>query len=734
MGLTEDDKIWIENQYAELISIAKKVTTENGKQLIRRAFDLANEAHANMRRRSGEPYFSHPIAVAKIVAQEIGLGAKSIACALLHDVVEDSDYTLNDIERLFGHTIANIIDGLTKISNVLDKDSSLQAENFRKMLMTMSQDLRVIFIKLADRLHNMRTLDSMPEYKQVKIASETMYLYAPLAHRLGLYLIKTELEDLALKYEHPLMYQEIAQKFADTEEERLKYIDKIIKPIQEILDKNNIQCTIKGRLKSIYSIWNKMHTKNVPFDEVYDIFAIRVVFDHPDDDFNDEKARIECYHIMSLITSLYYHNPHRTRDWLLQPKPNGYKALHITVMGPEGKWVEIQIRSKKMDDIAERGLASHWKYKTNENQSDANLDEVIEKLKASLQNAETSEDPFAFLDEFKMNILTAEIYVFTPKGKLIKLPKGSTVIDMAYHIHTDIGNTAIAAKVNHKLQALNFVLHSGDQVEILTSTKQTPNIEWLNYAITSAAKSKIKTFFKEDRLQNIEKGQEIFNNKIKDIQLYLSQKNFKDLREAYNCQTKEEFYYKIGTEKIFVDDIEKRLTTDSSNFFGKFWRLTTGKSKTKKKLSPKDIFTIQDIDNQKYTFATCCNPIPGDDVAGVITPNNTVIVHKKTCKEYITFAAVQGNKIIPIEWTTYKLLSFLVKIKIEGVDKLGLVYNITRVISQDADVNIKALSFSTNNGVFSGEIDLYIHNNQDLVDVISRIKSVDGVEKITRVQ
>ena len=732
MGLTEEDKIWIENQYVELINSAKRVKTEEGRQLIRRAFDLANEAHANMRRHSGEPYFTHPIAVAKIIAQEIGLGAKSISCALLHDVVEDSDYTIGDMERLFGPTIANIIYGLTKISNVLDKDSSLQIENFRKMLMTMSQDLRVIFIKLADRLHNMRTLDAMPEYKRMKIASETMYLYAPLAHRLGLYLIKTELEDLALKYEHPLMYREITQKFANTEEERVKYIDKIIKPIQEILDKENIKCTIRGRLKSIYSIWHKMHTKNIAFDEIYDIFAIRVVFDHPDD-FTDDKARKQCRHIMALITDAYNYNPNRTRDWLRQPKPNGYQALHITIMGPEGKWVEIQIRSKKMDDIAERGLAAHWKYKTNENQSNSNLDEVIEKLKISLASVETNEDPFAFLDNFKMNIVISEIYVFTPKGKLIKLPKGSTVIDMAYHIHTDIGNTAIAAKVNYKLQPLNFVLHSGDQVEILTSTKQIPNKEWLNFATTSSAKSKIKNFFKEERLLNIEKGQEIFSNKIKNLQLNLSHKALKDLREKYDTQSKEDFYYKIGTGKIFIDDIEKQLTYNSNNFFGKFWKITTVKPKIEKKLNRRDTLKIQDIDNQKCTFATCCNPIPGDDVAGIINPNNSVIIHKKTCNEYVSFAAKQGNKIISIEWTTYKLLSFLVKIKIEGVDKLGLVYNVTRVISQDADVNIKSLSFSTNNGVFTGEIDLYIHNNQDLTDIISRIKSVEGVEKIKRV-
>jgi GTP pyrophosphokinase len=731
MSLTQEEKIWIESQFNELIKISKRNLTEEDIDLIRRAFDLANEAHSKMRRRSGEPYFTHPIAVAQIVAKEIGLGSKSIASALLHDVVEDTDYTLEDIERLFGTTIARIIEGLTKISTVLDQDASLQAENFRKMLMTMSQDLRVILIKLADRLHNMRTLDSMPEYKQIKIASETIYLYAPLAHRLGVYSIKTELEDLALKYEHPLIYRELSKKFKESEIDRDIYINQIIEPLKLLLDKEGIDCVIKGRTKSIFSIWRKMQNKNVPFEEIYDLFAIRIVFDHPDD-YPDSKARAQCYHIMSLITEIYPHHEKRIRDWVKNPKPNGYEALHVTVMGPRGKWVEVQIRSRKMDDIAERGLASHWKYKLDETKSNNNLDNLIESLKVSLNNYEPGS--LAFLDDFKMNIFTTEIFVFTPKGELKKLPKGSTVIDLAYEIHTEVGNKAIAAKVNYKLQPLSHVLHSGDQVEILTSSKQAPKREWLNFAITSKAKTKIKSSLKEERLYNIEKGQETFNNKIKELKLKFNHKAFKELRDKYNTPNKEDFYLKIGLNEIIIDDLEKQLLKNSGNVFVRYWKLTGGKLKNVKGLTPKDIYIINDIDNQKFTLATCCNPIPGDEVAGYINPNNSIIIHKKTCSILNNIAAKRGNKIIPVKWSSYKLLSFLVKIKIEGVDNLGVVYNITKVISQEVDVNIKSLKFETNDGVFIGEIELFIHNSRDLEDVVFRIKKIKGIKNVIRIE
>ncbi len=731
MSLTKDEKIWIEDQFDKLVKASKRIKSKEDIQLVRKAFDLANDAHSKMRRRSGEPYFSHPIAVAFIVAQEIGLGPKSIASALLHDVVEDTDFTLLDIERLFGVSIAGMIDGLTKISNVLDKDTSLQVENFRKMLMTMSQDVRVIFIKLADRLHNMRTLDSMPEYKQVKICSETVYLYAPLAHRLGLYSIKTELEDLALKYEHPLIYREIERKFKETEEERTKYIQEIIDPLKLVLDREKIKFTIKGRLKSIYSIWNKMQTKGVTFEEIYDLFAIRIVFDH-EDDYPDQKARSQCYHIMSIITDIYPHHEQRIRDWVKNPKANGYEALHVTVMGPRGLWVEVQIRSRKMDDIAEKGLASHWKYKTNENGASGSLDALIETLKNSLTNNQV--DSLSFLDDFKLNIFTTEIYVFTPKGEIKKLPKASTVIDLAYEIHTEIGNKAIAAKVNHKLQPLSHVLHSGDQVEILTSSKQAPKREWLGFAISTKAKSRIKSSLKEERLHNIEKGQEIFITKVRQLKLNLSHKIFKELRQNYNVPNKEEFYRKIGSGTIQMDDIEKQLLKNPTNIFVKYWRLTRSKPKNKQLSKDKNTYVVDDINSQRFTLASCCNPIPGDEVAGYLNPNNSVIIHKKTCSVLNNLAAKHGDKIIAVKWSSYKLLSFLVKIKIEGVDKLGIVYNITKVISQEADVNIKSIKIETNDGVFHGEIKLFVHNAQDLEDLISRIIRIKGVSKVTRLE
>ncbi len=728
MSLSQEEKNWIEDQYTELIKVSKRVKTDEEKDLIRRAFDLANDAHSNMRRKSGEPYFTHPIAVATIVAQEIGLGAKSIASALLHDVVEDTDFSLTDIDRLFGPTIAGMVDGLTKISNVLDKDASLQVENFRKMLMTMSQDIRVIFIKLADRLHNMRTLDSMPEYKQVKIASETVFLYAPLAHRLGLYSIKTELEDLALKYEHPLIYREINRKFKETEAERNSYIQEIVTPLTNVLAKENIGCTIKGRLKSIFSIWNKMQSKNIPFEEIYDLFAIRIVFDH-DDDFPDSRARARCYHIMSLITDIYPHHEQRIRDWVKNPKANGYEALHVTVMGPRGQWIEVQIRSRKMDDIAEKGLASHWKYKTNEKGSSGSLDVLIETLKHNLSNSEV--DSLSFLDDFKLNIFTTEIYVFTPKGEIKKLPKGSTVIDLAYEIHTAVGNKAIAAKVNHKLQPLSQVLHSGDQVEILTSDKQSPLREWLNFAMSTKAKAKIKSSLKEERLHSIEQGQTMFIKKARDLKLNMSHKLFKELRQMYDAPNKEEFYRKIGIGVIQIDDLEKQLVTKKS-IFAKYWKLSFAKPKTEKGLNQKNTYIIDDLDDKNFTLANCCNPIPGDEVAGYINPNNSVIIHKKTCPNLNSLAAKQGDKIMTVKWSSYKLLSFLVGIRIEGVDKVGILHNISKAISQEADVNMKKLSFETKDGVFYGDIKLFVHDAQDLEDLISRIIRIKGVNKVIR--
>ncbi|HOD88452.1 MAG: bifunctional (p)ppGpp synthetase/guanosine-3',5'-bis(diphosphate) 3'-pyrophosphohydrolase [Bacteroidales bacterium] len=731
MGLTKEEEIWIESQFDELIKVSKRLRSQDDIDLVRKAFDLANEAHSKMRRKSGEPYFTHPIAVAMIVASEIGLGVKSIVSALLHDVVEDTDYTLNDIETLFGPSIAGIVGGLTKIANILDKDASLQVENFRRMILTMSQDIRVIFIKLADRLHNMRTLDSMPEYKQIKIASETTYLYAPLAHRLGLYSIKTELEDLALKYEHPLIYWEISKKFTETEEERNKYIEQIKLPIQKVLEEENIKANIIGRTKSIYSIWNKMRTKNVPFEEIYDLFAIRIIFDHPDD-YPDSKARAKCYHIMALVTNIYPHLEDRVRDWIAKPKANGYEALHVTVMGPNGDWIEVQIRSRKMNDIAEKGLASHWKYKANNKDALGNLDNLINTLQQTLEN--NVNDTLSFLDDVKMNIFTKEVYVFTPKGEIKKIPSGATVIDFAYEIHTEVGNKAIAAKVNHQLKPLSHVLKSGDQVEILTSDKQSPKREWLNFAITTKAKNRIKSSLKEDRRYHIDKGQEIFIKKVRELNLKLDHKRFKELRKTYNTPHKEDFYFKIGSGLIQIDDLEKQAAKTFKTF-ASYWKLSIPKFRTSQPKSKKNTLIIDDnADTKRITLAKCCNPIPGDEVAGFVNPNESIIIHKRICERLTNLAATQGDRIISVKWTSYKLQSFKAKIQIEGMDKLGMLNKITKVISLDSRVNIKTLSFNTDDEIFSGEIILYVHNLQDLEDIMKDLLKIDGVEKVTRLE
>ncbi|HOE38637.1 MAG TPA: RelA/SpoT family protein [Bacteroidales bacterium] len=731
MGLTKEEEIWIEAQFDELIKVSKRLRSQDDIDLVRKAFDLANEAHSKMRRKSGEPYFTHPIAVAMIVASEIGLGVKSIVSALLHDVVEDTDYTLNDIETLFGPSIAGIVGGLTKIANILDKDASLQVENFRRMILTMSQDIRVIFIKLADRLHNMRTLDSMPEYKQIKIASETTYLYAPLAHRLGLYAIKTELEDLALKYEHPLIYWEISKKFTETEEERNKYIEKIKLPIQKVLEEENINASIIGRTKSIYSIWNKMKTKNVPFEEIYDLFAIRIIFDHPDD-YPDSKARAKCYHIMALITNIYPHLEDRVRDWVAKPKANGYEALHVTVMGPNGDWIEVQIRSRKMNDIAEKGLASHWKYKANNKDALGNLDNLINTLNQTLEN--NVNDTLSFLDDVKMNIFTKEVYVFTPRGEIKKIPSGATVIDFAYEIHTEVGNKAIAAKVNHQLKPLSHVLKSGDQVEILTSDKQSPKREWLNFAITTKAKNRIKSSLREDRRYHIDKGQEIFIKKVRELNLKLDHKRFKELRKTYNTPHKEDFYFKIGSGLIQIDDLEKQAAKTFKTF-ASYWRLSIPKFRTNQPINKKNTLIIDDnVDTKRITLAKCCNPIPGDEVAGFINPNESIIIHKRICERLTNLAATQGDRIISVKWTSYKLQSFKAKIQLEGMDKLGMLNKITKVISLDSRVNIKSLSFNTDDEIFSGEIILYVHNSQDLEDIIKDLLRIDGVDKVTRLE
>ncbi len=728
--LTQEEKIQIRQELDVILNQCVRCSGEENVKLITHAFELACKAHEKMRRKSGEPYITHPIAVAKIVAGEMGLGTKSVVSALLHDVVEDTDYTIDDIRNLFGDRIASIVDGLTKISNVLDKDASLQAENFRKMLLTISEDIRVVFIKLADRLHNMRTLDSMPEYKQIKIAGETMYLYAPLAHRLGLYSVKTELEDLALKYEHPLIYNEIQKKLSDTAEERDKYIGTFVAPLQKKLNTNKIICSINGRPKSVYSIWNKMQKKNVPFEEIYDVFAVRIVF-VPLDDISEKE---QCWKIFSLITDIYVPRENRIRDWITTPKANGYEALHVTVMGPQGKWVEVQIRSQRMDEIAEKGYAAHWKYKNGES-TESQLDAWLETVKEHLKSS--SSDALDFLDDFKTNLFASEIYVFTPKGKLVRVPVGATALDFAYEIHTDIGNTAIAAKINHQLRPLSQELRSGDQVEIITSQQQLPKREWLSFVNTSKAKGKIKNALKETRRFNIEKGQQLFIQKVRELEIQLDHELFKKLRDNYDVPNKEEFYRRIGQGIILLDDIEKHLSNKKPSIFKKYFRLQLSKPKNQtgdviKK--GKVIDVDPELFEENFTIAQCCSPIPGDDVVGYLNPNNSVIVHRKNCATAINLMATQGDKIVSVHWKSQKLMSFAVRVQIRGIDETGMVFKITQVISSEANVNMKELHFVTKDGVFTGNIKMFVHDTSDLEQLIQKILRIKGVNQVVRIE
>jgi GTP pyrophosphokinase len=737
-----DEDAYAEELYNDLLKSCSKHVKVKDINLIRKAFDLAKESHKGVKRKSGEPYILHPVEVAKIVTSEIGLGAKAIACALLHDVVEDTEYTLEDIKHFFGEKIAAIIDGLTKISGVFDNHSSLQAENFRKMLLTLSDDVRVILIKLADRLHNMRTLESMPPNKQLKIAGETIYLYAPLAHRLGLYSIKTELEDLSLKYRHPKPFEEVAVKIKDSEKKRQQEINRFSLPIIEKLEKSNIDFDISGRPKSIFSIWNKMQAKNVPFDEIYDLMAIRIVFKS----INRETEKAQCWQIYSIITDIYTPKPDRIRDWISSPKANGYEALHVTVMGPSGKWVEIQIRSERMNEIAERGFAAHWKYK-GEKTDEGELDKWIKKIREMLENPNSN--ALEFLDEFKMNLFAAEIMVFTPKGDLKTLPKHSTTLDFAYEIHSEIGNKAIGAKVNHKLVPLNYILRSGDQVEIITSNKQKIQTEWLNQVKTAKAKTSITDAIKAETKDRIKKGKALLENKLKELNIHPSSRVFRKILPEFEVITKDEFYSKIGSGIIKLDNLKKVLKKNTKNKLIRYWGLQFSKSSSankEKKNSVKEnivdefnyktpiiISDNKDQENIKYDIARCCNPIPGDEVVGYKNPdNNFIVIHKSKCPNAIKLMSSEGNFIVVAKWTSQKLLSFLVKLSLNGIDRLGIASDITAVISKELSVNIRKIYIETHDGIFEGELELYVHNVNNLNNLILNISKVKGVDSVKR--
>lgn len=740
---TADDVSRIESEYSLLRDNLYRCDKPGEKELIDRAFRFANEAHRDMYRNSGEPYIIHPINVARIVNQEVGLGARSVAAALLHDVVEDTEISLDDISKEFGPKIASLIDGLTKISGTYNKEAhSLQAENFRKMLMTLSDDIRVILIKIADRLHNMRTLDSMPEHKRMKVAGETVYLYAPLAHRLGLFAIKTELEDLSFKFRHPRIYDEIARKVKLDEKKNLALINKFSLPIIEELNENNIIFDISGRFKSIYSIWKKMQSKNIPFEEVYDLLAVRIVFE-PGPEMSE---RAQCWQIYSLITDIYTPKPDRLRDWVSRPKSNGYEALHLTVMGPEGRWVEVQIRSQRMDDIAERGFAAHWKYKGDTSQSESELDKWLKHIREMLANPMS--DPMTFLDEFKMSLFSSEIMVFTPKGLLVNLPKGASALDFAYEIHTDIGNKAIGAKVNYKLSPLSVTLQSGDQVEIITSTIAKPEKEWLEYAHTAKAKNAIKDALRDESTDRIQKGMEMLESRLSEMGILPNSDIIKKLLDYYELLNKDELYSRIGLGLINLDELRKVLRRAPEGSLRKYWKLAIG-GVTRKgsggKGNPPVPGTIdkshpyllrENVDNtgNSYVIASCCNPIPGDEVVGYVDPSESIIVHKPKCPAAVKLMSSEGNRIIPVRWTIHKLASFLARISINGIDRIGLINEVTNVISTELNVNIRNINVSVYDGIFEGTIDLYVHHTRDLNNLILQLSNVKGIASVKRVE
>jgi len=721
----EQEKKDILNKYKSLLRACADKTDKADKKEIRKAFDLAVEAHKTQRRKSGEPYIYHPIAVAHIAAKEIGLGTTSIICALLHDVVEDTDYTLKDIEKLFGKKVSKIIDGLTKIQDVFDKNVSMQAENFRKMLLTLSDDVRVILIKLADRLHNMRTLDAMKKPKQLKIASETLYLYAPLAHRLGLYAIKTELEDLGLKFTKPEVYKAIAEGLQATKEERNKYITKFCKPIRTKLKENELYCSIKGRPKSIFSIRHKMVNKGVNFDNVFDKFAIRIIVES-----SLENEKSDCWKIYSIVTDFYKPNPDRLRDWVSTPKANGYESLHTTVMGDDGKWVEVQIRSKRMDDIAEKGYAAHWKYKQ-EGSKENSLDEWINNIRELLENPESN--ALDFIDDFKLNLYAGEIYVFTPNGELKTLPKKATALDFAFSIHTDVGLKCMGVKVNGKLVSLSHQLGSGDQVEVITSKKQRPRKDWLRFVITSRAKSKIKAALKEDKKRISGVGKEIAERKLKHLKLKFNKNTETELIKYFDTGTSLELYFRFGTGAISNTEIKEYVKVKNSGWYQTIKNKIYNPKAKKSALKVAKVIVFNDDDEVlDYEMAKCCNPIPGDVIFGFLTVVDGIKIHRSDCPNAIQLRANYAYRILKAKWVNKNEIDFIATINIKGIDKVGLMNNVTQIISNQMNVNIKSINISSSDGIFEGIITLKVHNVTFLKELTDKLGKVEAISSITR--
>lgn len=722
----EAEKKEILKRYRALLRACKPTMEKGDKAEIRKAFDMALENHKDMRRKSGEPYIYHPIAVAQISAEEIGLGTTSIVCALLHDVVEDTDVSLDEVESIFGKKVARIIDGLTKISGIFDPNSSIQAENFRKMLLTLADDVRVILIKLADRLHNMRTMEFMPRDKQLKIASETSYLYAPLAHRLGLYAIKSELEDLSLKYSDPDTYKFIAKKLNEKKAERELYVKNFIEPVKSILSNEGIEAEILGRPKSIHSIWNKMKKKSTPFEEVYDLFAIRIVIDSAPD---AEKA--DCWKAYSIVTDLYRPNPDRLRDWISSPKGNGYESLHTTVMGPKGQWVEVQIRTTRMNEIAEKGFAAHWKYK--ETNADSGLDQWIQKVRDILSSSE--DNALDFVSDFKMNLFSDEIFIFTPKGSLIQLPQAATALDFAFEIHSDLGASCIGAKVNHKLVPISHVLQNGDQVEIITSSKQIPKEDWLNIVVTAKARSKIKSSLKEEQRRVSEDGKEILERKLKSLKINYNTDNINKLTQFFKLISSQDLFLKVAKGSIDIKDLRDYIEADKTHDKAPVQRFDEHMEGLVKKINRKDEDTLligDDFQKIDYTFSTCCNPIPGDDVFGFVTVNEGIKIHRVNCPNAAQLLANYAYRVVKAKWTSQKEIAFLTGIKIIGIDDVGLINRLTSVISQEFNINIRSITISSNEGIFDGSIMIFVNNTAQLDDLIRTLNKIRGITSITR--
>ena len=735
------DEEMINQAFHELLNDYLNTKHRKKVEIITKAFNFANQAHKGIKRRSGEPYIMHPIAVASIVCNEIGLGSTSICAALLHDVVEDTDYTVEDIENIFGPKIAQIVDGLTKISGGIFGDrASAQAENFKKLLLTMSNDIRVILIKIADRLHNMRTLGSMLPNKQYKIAGETLYIYAPLANRLGLYKIKTELENLSFKYEHPEEYAEIEEKLNATAAERDKVFNDFTAPIRTQLDKMGLKYRILARVKSIYSIWNKMQTKHVPFEEIFDLLAVRIIFEPR----NIEEELNDCFDIYVSISKIYKPHPDRLRDWVSHPKANGYQALHVTLMGNNGQWIEVQIRSERMNDVAEQGFAAHWKYKEGGGSEDeGELEKWLKTIKEILDDPQP--DAIDFLDTIKLNLFASEIFVFTPKGELKTMPQNSTALDFAFSLHTDIGSHCIGAKVNHKLVPLSHKLQSGDQVEILTSKSQRVQPQWEVFATTARARAKIAAILRKERKANQKIGEEILSEFLKKEEVRPEEAVIEKLRKLHNAKNEEELLAAIGSKAIVLGEADKNeLKEKQTSNWKKYLTFSFGNNKEKQeekepqekeKINPKQVLKLTEESLQKkYIMAECCHPIPGDDVLGYVDENDRIIIHKRQCPVAAKLKSSYGNRILATEWDTHKELSFLVYIYIKGIDSMGLLNEVTQVISRQLNVNIRKLTIETEDGIFEGKIQLWVHDVDDVKTICNNLKKIQNIKQVSRVE